>query len=104
VRIEPDSLIAAQISFDSRSNTISYSGERIESVTSVKMVQIKITLVNPSGENTYSQTVMVFFTATNEPTEDLPSDGEEIDDSAATEEGSDQTQPNAVDPSTKTGG
>ena len=54
VRIEPDSIIADQISFDSRSSTLSYNGEEIESFTSAKIVQIKITLVNSFGENPYS--------------------------------------------------
>ena len=60
VRINPDSLIAKHISYNSRTNTISYSGEEIESLTSAKMVKIKITLVNSFGENPYSQMVMVF--------------------------------------------
>ena len=54
VRIEPDSLIADHISFKSRSNEISFNGEEIETVTSAKIVKIKITLVNSFGENPYS--------------------------------------------------
>jgi len=68
VRIEPDSIIADQISFNSPSNTISYNGEEIESITSAKIVQIKITLVNSLGENLFEQTVMVF------PPAETPSD------------------------------
>ena len=49
VRIEPDSLIADHISFNSRSNKISFNGEELETVTSAKFVKIKITLVNSFG-------------------------------------------------------
>jgi hypothetical protein len=33
IRVEPDSFIASYISFDPSSNTVSYNGSRIESVT-----------------------------------------------------------------------
>ena len=108
VRIEPGSLIADQISFDQRSNSISFNGEEIESFTSSKMVKIKITLVNSFGENPYSQMVIVFPTVdstspdspasdvpdTDEPTHEQPSEEttntaevEGNDDSTASEDG-----------------
>ena len=103
VRIEPDSLIADHISYNSRANSISFNGEEIESFTSSKMVKIKITLVNSFGENPYSQMVIVFpnvdpnspdSPATDEPTQEQPSEEttntaevEVNDDSAASEDG-----------------
>ena len=59
VRIEPDPLIEDQITFDSLKNMIYFLGEKIEALTSKKIVQIKITLINEAGENPYSQTVIV---------------------------------------------
>ena len=60
MRVEPDSLIADHIFFDPRFNTLSYSGEEIKSVDSIKMVHIRITLVNSFGEKSYSQTLMIY--------------------------------------------
>ena len=60
MRIEPDSLIADQVLFDPRSNTISFLGGQIASLSSEKLINIKITLLNASGENSYIQLVMVY--------------------------------------------
>ena len=60
VRVEPDFAIAAQISFNSKTKTISYIGGKIESVNIGKILKIKITLVNGAGKNLYSQCVLIF--------------------------------------------
>jgi len=60
VRVEPDSAIAAQISFNSKTKTIAYIGGEIESVNIGKILKIKITLVNGAGKNLYSQSVLIF--------------------------------------------
>ena len=60
VRVQPDSAIAAQISFDSKTKTIAYIGGEIESVNIGKIFQIKITLVNGAGKNLYSQSVLIY--------------------------------------------
>ena len=60
VRIVADSRIADEISFDSRTNTITYSGGGLETHTSSQMLQLEITLVSSLGENVFFQMVTVF--------------------------------------------
>ena len=60
MRIEPNPLIADQISFDLDSNTISFKGDKMESLSTLMIVDIRIILVNVFGENVYSQSVIVY--------------------------------------------
>ena len=74
MRIEPDPLIADQISYNIDTNTMSYSGQKIYSGTSSsEMTKIKITLVNALGEIPYMQVVMVFIPVTEDPPFEDPS-------------------------------
>ena len=60
VRIEADPLIVDQITYDSLTNTISFSGKGLASLTSSEFVKIEITLVTPLGETVFSQIVAVY--------------------------------------------
>ena len=58
IRVVPDSLIASQISFNSYSKTVLFSGERL--IRERLVVEISVTLVNKLGEFPNRQVVIVY--------------------------------------------
>ena len=51
VRFEADLLISEHLEYNSDSNVVSYDGEVIETLTTMKFVEIQITLVNSFGDS-----------------------------------------------------
>ena len=59
VRLDADPLILQHLKYDSLANSIIYDGKAIGALTTLKLVNLDITLVNSIGENSYTQLVTV---------------------------------------------
>ena len=59
VSLKTDPFVLQHLKYESTANAIIYDGKYIGDLTAMKLVNLEITLVNTSGENLYTQLVIV---------------------------------------------
>ena len=59
VRLDADPLISQYLKYDSATNEVRYDGKEISGLSGVKLVNIRLALVNSFGENPFTQLVTV---------------------------------------------